>query len=46
LKHYIGEDFVLHFVRKKMGERKLMGLELIQMIIDKVKLIKERMKEA
>jgi hypothetical protein len=29
-----------------MGERKLMGLELIQMIIDKVKLIKERMKEA
>jgi hypothetical protein len=29
-----------------MGERKLMGLELIQMIIDKVKLIRERMKEA
>jgi hypothetical protein len=29
-----------------MGERKLMGLELIRMIIDKVKLIRERMKEA
>lgn len=29
-----------------MGERKLMGLKLIQMTIDKVKLIREKMKEA
>jgi len=30
----------------EVGERKLLGLELVHFMVDKVKVIKERMKEA